>query len=145
MEPGEPPSEPTQEEGRLAAVSEACDGEAGVQASETATRALADLLGVLSHPHRVQIVEELRREERDVNQLAEALGVSHARVSQHLSMLRAHHVVVDRRAGRHVHYRLAHQGMAAWLLSGLDWIAAEAGQAEGVLAAIEATRALWGG
>jgi DNA-binding transcriptional ArsR family regulator len=92
-----------------------------------------------------RIVEELRQDERDVNQLAESLGVSHARVSQHLALLRAHHVVVDRRAGRHVHYRLAHQGLAAWLLGGLDWIAAEAGQAEGVLAAVEATRMLWGG
>ena len=112
---------------------------------EVASRALADLLGVLSHPHRVQIVEELRTEERDVNQLAEALGVGHARVSQHLSLMRAHHIVVDRREGRHVHYRLANQGIAAWLLNGFDWVLAEAGQAEAVVTAVEATRTLWGG
>lgn len=111
---------------------------------EVATRALADLLGVLSHPHRVRIVEELREKERDVNELASALGVSHARTSQHLTLMRAHHLVVDRRAGRHVHYRLANNGIAAWLLDGFDWVVVEAGQVEGVVAAVEAARTLLG-
>ncbi len=113
--------------------------------TEVASKELADLLGVLAHPQRVQIVEELRRDERDVGSLADALGASQARVSQHLSLMRAHHVVTDRREGRHVYYRLVDKGLAAWLLHGLDWIGVEAGEVESVVAAIEASKALWGG
>lgn len=42
------------------------------------TKELADLLGVLAHPHRIRIIEELRASERDVNSLQEALAISHS-------------------------------------------------------------------
>ncbi|MCB9763229.1 MAG: helix-turn-helix transcriptional regulator [Alphaproteobacteria bacterium] len=108
-----------------------------------ATEQLASLLGVLSHPHRVRIIEELRHEERDVNALAEALGVRHSRVSQHLSLLRSHHLVVDRRDGRHVYYHLANPQLAQWLLTGLDFIEAELIRAEEIRASVEHARTIW--
>src|SRR5260370_39295740 len=70
------------------------------------TKELADLLGVLAHPHRIRIIEELREAERDVNTLQAALGISHSGVSQHLSVLRAHRLVAERRGGGHGFYHL---------------------------------------
>ena len=64
---------------------------------------LADIFKMLGHPDRVRIIEELRNGEKDVNTLMETLKLQGSRVSQHLSLLRAHRVVEERRDGRH-HY-----------------------------------------
>jgi DNA-binding transcriptional ArsR family regulator len=87
-----------------------------------ALQELSDLLGVLSHPDRVRIVEELRGGELDVNHLADAIELRHARVSQHLALLRAQRVVEKRRDGRHVYYHLTQPRIAAWLIEGLDFL-----------------------
>lgn len=79
---------------------------------------MAELFKALGHPDRVRLVEELSGSEKDVNTLCEKLGVRQARVSQHLAVLRASHVVADRRQGRHVLYRLAKPALAAWLILG---------------------------
>ncbi|MFT4626157.1 MAG: DNA-binding transcriptional ArsR family regulator [Myxococcota bacterium] len=92
-----------------------------------AIRELAELLTVLGHPDRIRIVEELRSEERDVGSLAELLEVSPSRVSQQLSVLRAHHVVQRRREGRHVYYHLEKPALAAWLIDGLQFLETERG------------------
>lgn len=76
---------------------------------------LAELLGVLAHPNRIRITEELRDGERDVNSLQAALGSSHPGVSQHLMLLRLHCLVSERRQGRQVFYRLRQPELAAWL------------------------------
>jgi DNA-binding transcriptional ArsR family regulator len=102
---------------------------------------LGELLGVLSHPARLRIVEEVRSEERDVNSLSECLGVAHSTVSQHLGLLRAHNVVLERREGRRVFYRLARPAIAGWLLDGLRFIEP---MGEGELRqALTRARALW--
>lgn len=108
-----------------------------------ATRELADLLGVLAHPHRVRIIEELRLGEHDVNFLAGALEVSHSRVSQHLALLRSHRLVRERRDGRHVFYCLANPELARWLLDGLDFVEAELSRNEEIRAAVHSARDLW--
>lgn len=105
---------------------------------------LGRVLGVLSHPHRLHIIEELRREERDVASLQAALGISHSGVSQHLALLRSHALVVERREGRHVFYRLQKPELAGWLLDGLRFIEPGAEQTE-LRAAVRDARALWGG
>lgn len=87
-----------------------------------AARELADLLSVLSHPCRVQIIEELRSEERNVNSLQELLGISHSGVSQHLALLRTRKLLKERRAGRHVYYRLVDPGVAEWLRQGVVFL-----------------------
>ena len=86
---------------------------------------LSSLLGVLSHPDRIRIVERLRSGEQDVKTLSEGLDLAQPRASQHLAQLRAHHLVQVRREGRRVHYRLANPGIARWLAEGLDFIEAE--------------------
>ena len=101
------------------------------------------MLGVLSHPHRIRIIEELRHEERDVNSLQLALGINHSGVSQHLSVLRAHRLVAERRQGRHVFYHLPQPKLARWLLDGIDFLAGSADVAEHVRQAIAIVRAQW--
>jgi len=83
---------------------------------------LAALLSALAHPHRIRIIEELGAGELDVNSLQSELGISHSGVSQNLAILRAHRLVVERREGRRVIYRLTNPGLAAWLLHGLDFL-----------------------
>jgi DNA-binding transcriptional ArsR family regulator len=103
----------------------------------------ADMLGVLSHPQRLCIIEELYDGERDVNSLQLALGINHSGVSQHLSVLRAHRLVVERRQGRHVFYHLPQPKLARWLLDGFDFLAGSADATDHVRHAVENIRARW--
>ena len=95
-----------------------------------ATKALSELLGALSHADRIRIVEELRDSEKDVGTLAELLGATTVRVSQHLSVLRSHRLVLERREGRHVFYRLAQPPIARWLIGCMAFVAPDAQLAE---------------
>lgn len=108
-----------------------------------AARELSKLFGVFSHPERLRVVEELRDGERDVNALQGQLGCTHSRVSQHLSVLRAHRLVVERRDGRHVYYRLTRPDMAEWLLLGLKYLEADLADVVERRLAIEAARQVW--
>jgi len=110
---------------------------------EVVTEELAKLFNVLSHPHRIRIVEELRCEELDVKALEEALHISHSRVSQHLSLLRNHNIVKTRREGRHVFYRLTEPELAKWLLQGLNFIVAKLNKTKELRSAVEEVRHLW--
>lgn len=109
----------------------------------TAAKELGRILGVLSHPHRLLIVEELRDGERDVATLAEALGIAHSGVSQHLAQLRKMRVVTERREARHAFYRLCDPKLAAWLLSGFTFVARDAERAEAVAAAVAKAQRHW--
>ncbi len=83
---------------------------------------LAQLLGGLAHPQRIRIIQELREGERDVNSLQAALGISHSGVSQHLSVLRLHRLVTERREGRRVFYHLTQPELARWLVEGMQFL-----------------------
>lgn len=83
---------------------------------------LADLFGVLSHPDRVRLLQELRGGARDVASLVTALGISQSRTSQHLGLLKAHHLVQAKREGRRVYYHLRDEAFAAWILQGLVFL-----------------------
>ncbi len=108
-----------------------------------AARELAKFFGVFSHPDRLRIVEELREGERDVNALRDTLGVSHSRASQNLMVLRSHRVVIERREGRHVYYRLSHPAVADWVLDGLRFLEADLAEVVQRRLAIEAARQVW--
>ncbi len=105
---------------------------------------LAKLMSVLSHPHRIQILEDLRDGEKDVSWLQRALGVSQSLVSQHLATLRSNRIVAVRREGRHVYYRLAHAEIFAWLALGLAFVETDAVRLETTRVALGTTRADWG-
>lgn len=108
------------------------------------TAELASLFSALSHPDRVRIVEELRDRELNVNELEEILGISHSRVSQQLGILKNHRLVITRREGRRVYYRLESPALAVWLLKGLDFVAAEIEHGSRLETAVKRARKVWG-
>jgi DNA-binding transcriptional ArsR family regulator len=104
---------------------------------------LAEFFGVLSHPDRLRIVEELRGGELDVNALQALLGISHSRTSQNLAVLRMQRIVAERREGRHVYYRLLQPKLAAWILQGLQFLEAEMAGAEQRRTALAEVKQIW--
>lgn len=80
--------------------------------AEQAAKAVA-LLKSLSHEGRLQILCLLVDGERNVSQLAEALGSSPVSVSQQLMRLRAEGIVQTRREGKSVIYSLAREDVVA--------------------------------
>ena len=109
------------------------------------TKELAEFLGVLSHPHRIRIIEELREGEHDVNALQKALGISHSGVSQHLMVLRANRLVSERREGRHVYYQLRQPEIAGWLLEATRFLERETVEGDELRKAIGKARKEWAG
>ncbi|MFB9647317.1 metalloregulator ArsR/SmtB family transcription factor [Microbacterium terregens] len=69
----------------------------------------AGLFKGLSHPIRIRILELLSNEvELSVAQLQADTDLEASHLSQHLTVLRHHHLVVSDRRGSHVYYRLAY-------------------------------------
>ena len=75
--------------------------------------ALQDLAQALAHRSRLRILEVLARDEACVCHLTAVLGEAQSHVSQHLRVLREAGLVVDRREGVMVYYRLADVRVAA--------------------------------
>lgn len=69
-------------------------------------RQAAHLYHLLSHPVRLRILDELRRDEACVCHLQAVLGRPQAYVSQQLRVLREAEVVTARKDGLLVYYRL---------------------------------------
>jgi ArsR family transcriptional regulator len=69
----------------------------------------AEICRTLGSALRIEILNELRDGEKTVNELAAALGVRQANVSQHLAMLRQHRVVASRKDGVSAYYRVANR------------------------------------
>ncbi|HID62330.1 MAG TPA: ArsR family transcriptional regulator [Anaerolineae bacterium] len=67
----------------------------------------ARICRTLAHPKRLEILNLLRDGELPVSQLAKQMGVSLANVSQHLAILRDKGVVMTRREGVSIYYRVA--------------------------------------
>lgn len=65
------------------------------------------LLRLVSEQTRHAILDELRKGDRTVSQLVQALQDEQSNVSHHLGTLREAGLVVCRRDGRNQHYRLA--------------------------------------
>src|SRR5882762_4689432 len=64
----------------------------------------ADIFQALAHPTRIAILEFLRDGELSAGALIEKLGMEQANVSQHLAVLRAKQLVVNRKVGNQVFY-----------------------------------------
>lgn len=64
----------------------------------------ADFFQALAHPTRIAIVEQLRKGELSAGTLIERLGIEQANASQHLAVLRAKNILVNRRVGNQVFY-----------------------------------------
>src|SRR5215468_11297518 len=60
----------------------------------------------LGHPHRLELLEQLAQGERSVEVLGDRTRLSVANASQHLQHMRRASLVVNRREGKFVYYRL---------------------------------------
>jgi DNA-binding transcriptional ArsR family regulator len=66
----------------------------------------SEIFQALANPTRIAIVEALREGEMSAGKLIEKLGIEQANASQHLSILRARQIVVNRKAGNQVFYSI---------------------------------------
>jgi len=64
----------------------------------------ADVFQALAHPTRIAIIELLQNRELSAGELMGELGMEQANVSQHLAVLRAKLIVVNRKVGNQVFY-----------------------------------------
>ncbi len=71
-----------------------------------ACRLQAKTAKALAHPTRIAILEMLRGGERCVCEMKPELTASQANISQHLAILRASNLVVARRDGMRMMYRV---------------------------------------
>jgi ArsR family transcriptional regulator len=67
----------------------------------------SEICKILSNPKRLEILHELRSGEMTVNELASSTGLRQANVSQHLALMRHRKIVIERRVGNTVFYRIA--------------------------------------
>ena len=67
----------------------------------------ADVCKVFSNAKRLEILNTLRDRELTASDLIEKIGLSKANLSQHMSVLKLKGVVVSRREGLNVYYRVS--------------------------------------
>ena len=70
-------------------------------------RMKAELCKTFADPTRLILISELRTGEKVVSSLVETLGLPQPLVSRHLAVLRERGIVVSRREGASVYYRLS--------------------------------------
>jgi ArsR family transcriptional regulator len=74
--------------------------------SEALRQFKSEIFQALANPTRIAIVEALRDGEMSAGKLIEKLGIEQANASQHLSILRARQIVVNRKVGNQVFYSI---------------------------------------
>ena len=67
----------------------------------------AEMCKVFSNSIRLEILHLLRYDELSVTELIKKSKLSQANISQHLAIMKARGVVVSRRDGKNMYYRLA--------------------------------------
>jgi DNA-binding transcriptional ArsR family regulator len=67
----------------------------------------SDICKTLANPKRQEILDNLRQEDKTVNQLVKKTGISQANLSQHLAILRTNGIVSTRRKGINVYYSIS--------------------------------------
>ena len=78
----------------------------------------ANLFKALAHPARIRVLEVLssRGTPTPVSELLTIVNIGPTTMSQHLAVLKRHHVVVAERTGNAVYYELAHPKVSELLL-----------------------------
>jgi DNA-binding transcriptional ArsR family regulator len=66
----------------------------------------AEMLGALSNPKRLMILKALGKGEKTVGEIAAQVGIELQNTSQHLRIMKARGIVVSRRDGQAVYYRV---------------------------------------
>ncbi|MET9882124.1 metalloregulator ArsR/SmtB family transcription factor [Streptomyces sp. NPDC006430] len=75
----------------------------------------AEFFKTLGHPVRIRVLELLSERERAVSEMLPEVGVEAASLSQQLAVLRKANLVVTRREGSTVYYRLTSPRVAELL------------------------------
>src|SRR5215469_524418 len=81
---------------------------------------LAEIAQALGHTHRLELLEHLGQGERSVEELASRTGLTVANTSRHLQLLRRAALVVGRRDGKRIFYRLSGEDAVVGLLLALS-------------------------
>jgi ArsR family transcriptional regulator len=81
---------------------------------------LAQIAQALGHAHRLELLEQLGQGERSVEDLAVRASLTLANASRHLQLLRRAALVVGRRDGKRVYYRLDGDDVVVALLTALS-------------------------
>ncbi|MFZ2393114.1 ArsR/SmtB family transcription factor [Rhodoferax sp.] len=72
---------------------------------------IAAYFQALSEPTRLQILNLLRQEERNVGELAQLCGFTAANISRHLTMLTKHGLVARETRGTSAYFRIADESV----------------------------------
>ena len=75
--------------------------------SDDALVQVAAYFQALAEPTRLQILNFLRQQERNVGELAQLCGYSSANISRHLALLTRHGLVARESRGNSAYYRIA--------------------------------------
>ncbi len=67
----------------------------------------ADLCKIFSNAKRLEIINSLDNKEMSAGELIEKIGLSKANLSQHMGVLRSKGVILTRREGVSIYYRIA--------------------------------------
>lgn len=67
----------------------------------------ADLCKIFSNAKRLEIINALKDKEMSATKLIERIGLSKANLSQHMSVLKSKGVILTRREGVNIYYRIA--------------------------------------
>ena len=83
---------------------------------------IAELFSILGDTSRVKIVAALLNGPRNVQSLAETVGISPSAISHHMRGLRQMHLVRAHKQGRQVFYSLDDQHVEELFLRGIDHV-----------------------
>ncbi len=67
----------------------------------------ADICKIFANAKRMEIINILKDGETSANELIQTTGLSKANLSQHMAILKARGVILTRREGVNMHYRIA--------------------------------------
>jgi ArsR family transcriptional regulator len=67
----------------------------------------AEICKTLGNAKRLEILNALQNKELTVNELADILGIASANVSQHLAVMRQKGILISRREGTSVYYKVS--------------------------------------
>jgi len=67
----------------------------------------ADICKIFSNAKRLEIINAMKDKEISASELIDKIGLSKANLSQHMSVLRSKGVILTRREGVNIYYRIA--------------------------------------
>jgi len=67
----------------------------------------ADLCKIFANAKRLEIINSLKDQEMSASELIKRIGLSKANLSQHMGVLRSRGVILTRREGVNIYYRIA--------------------------------------